>query len=223
MSALAFADRADAGRQLAALLVPMGLRDPLVLAIPRGGIRVAQPVAHALGAELDVVLARKLRAPRQRELAIGAVGEDGGMHLDPRTAALAMAGTAYVEEERRTQLAEIARRARLFRAVRPRAAISGRDVVVVDDGLATGSTMIAALHTARLEGARLLVAAVPVGSTEALAAIEPLCDRVVCALRPADFWAVGQFYRDFGEVTDDEVAEALREAAPGQVRTTAVG
>lgn len=213
MSRSAFTDRADAGRRLAAALGGIPMHDPLVLAIPRGGIAVAVPIADALDAELDVVLARKMRAPGQPELAIGAVAEGGQLHLDHRTAMMAMADASYIESERRTQLGEIVRRARLFRGPRPRARIAGRTVIVVDDGLATGSTMIAALRSARAEGATQLIAAVPVAAADALVQIGTLCDRVVCLLRPEVFWAVGQFYEDFAQVEDREVLAALHARA----------
>lgn len=216
MSRSAFKDRADAGRRLAAALRDIPMQAPLVLAIPRGGIAVAAPIADELGAELDVVLARKLRAPAQPELAIGAVAEGGQLHLDHRTAMMAMADAAYIERERRTQLGEIVRRARLFRGPRPRARIAGRTVIVVDDGLATGSTMIAALRSARAEGATQLIAAVPVASADALVQIGPLCDRVVCLLRPEVFWAVGQFYEDFEQVEDREVLAELGARQAGE-------
>jgi predicted phosphoribosyltransferase len=223
MSRTPFTDRADAGRRLAAALRGIPVHDPLVLAIPRGGIAVAAPIAEELNAELDVVLARKMRAPEQPELAIGAVAEGGQLHLDHRTAMMAMADAAYIERERRTQLGEIVRRARLFRGSRPRARLAGRTVIVVDDGLATGSTMIAALRSARAEGATQLIAAVPVASVDALMQIGPLCERVVCLLQPEVFWAVGQFYADFEQVTDAQVEAALRERGRRTAQPAASG
>ena len=206
-----FNDREEAGWMLVERLRGQHLVRPLVLAIPRGGIEVGAAIARGLGAELDVVLARKLRAPRQPELALGAVTETGEVHLTHFAAAMTDAGDAYIEAERRRQLAEIERRRAAVRAVRPRAEIAGRTVIVTDDGIATGATMLAALHTVRAAGPRELIVAVPVGSAERIAALAPWCDRVVCLLEPEAFWAVGQFYRNFEQVEDDRVLELLRD------------
>ena len=206
-----FEDREDAGLRLAERMLDLPLTHPLVLAIPRGGIEVAAPMAHALGAELDVVLSRKLRAPRQPELAIGAVSETGQLYVD--RAILATTGTTmeYVEAERARQMAEIERRGRLFRAVRPKADVTGRSVIITDDGIATGSTMIAALRTVRaLEPAEILVA-VPVAPMDRLAEIRPLCDQLVCLRVPDEFWAIGPFYRDFAQVSDERVLQLLED------------
>jgi predicted phosphoribosyltransferase len=183
----------------------------LVLAIPRGGIEVGAAIARGLGCELDVVLSRKLRAPQQPELALGAVSESGVVYLNRFAAAMTNAGNAYVEAERTKQLAEIDRRRKMFRAVRPQADVRGRTVILTDDGIATGATMIAALKTVRASGAKKLIVAVPVGPTDRIEALRPLCDRVECLIEPADFWAVGQFYRDFEQVSDERVVELLRE------------
>lgn len=215
MTITIYRNRTEAGRLLGQRLqaegyaVSVTARPPLVLAVPRGGIEVAVPIAEALGAELDVVLARKLRAPFQPELAIGAVSEDGIVSLNPDTAALPGMDDGYVREERSRQLAEIARRRELYRAVRPAATVAGRTVILTDDGIATGATMIAAIRTARTAGARKIVVAVPVGAPERLAAIESLCDRLLCLQSPADFMAVGQFYREFPQVDDARVVKLL--------------
>ncbi|NBW96320.1 MAG: phosphoribosyltransferase [Planctomycetia bacterium] len=215
MNGICFDDREQAGWMLVERLrvhgVGSGAAKPIVLAIPRGGVEVGAAVARGLGAELDVVLARKLRAPHQPELALGAVSETGEVHLNHFASAMTDAGDAYIEAERRRQMEEIARRQTLFRGVRPRAGIGGRTVVVVDDGLATGATMIAALHTVRAAGAREIVVAVPVAAPDRLDAIRPLCDRIECLVEPADFWAVGQFYRRFEQVSDERVCELLRD------------
>jgi predicted phosphoribosyltransferase len=213
MSGPLFTDRAQAGRSLAEAIAAAPLHDPLVLAIPRGGIEVGATLAAGIAAELDVVLSRKLRAPQQPELAIGAVAEDGATHLNPLTASFAGADASWIAAETERQLREIARRQEMFRRVRPRAPLAGRTVIVTDDGIATGATMIAALHTVRAAGPRELVVAVPVASPAAIAAIRPLCDRLICLHEPAHFRAVGQFYRDFEQVEDDRVVELLREAA----------
>ncbi|MCI0683001.1 MAG: hypothetical protein L0Y71_12945 [Gemmataceae bacterium] len=209
-----FRDRPDAARQLAAKFKKRPLHDPLVLAIPRGGVVTGAVLARELGADLDVVLSRKLRAPGQPELAIGAISEDGQVYLNHHAEEFAAACEDYLAEERRRQLAEIERRRWMFRAVRPQAAIAGRSVIVTDDGIATGSTMIAALQTVRTQKPRELIVAVPVASPDRLAEVGHWCDDVVCVHAPALFWAVGQFYDDFRPVQDKEVVEVLRSFAP---------
>lgn len=207
-----FANREEAGRLLVERLRDTAADRPLVLAIPRGGVEVGAALARGLGADLDVVLSRKLRAPRQPELAIGAVAEDGTVHLNPFADAVLGVDKASIAAERTLQLAEIARRRALYRRVRPQADVAGRVAILTDDGLATGATMTAALHTVAAAGAREVIVAVPVAATGRLETIRPLCDRIECLLEPEDFWAIGQFYRDFAQVEDDRVVELLREA-----------
>jgi predicted phosphoribosyltransferase len=213
-----FRNRADAGRRLAARLRGRALHDPLVLAIPRGGVVTGAALTQELGAELDVILARKLRAPGQPELAVGAVAEDGRVHLSPFARDFLGLPLSYLAGERRHQLAEIARRQKLFRGVRPRAPVAGRSVIVTDDGIATGSTMLAALRTLRAQEPREVLVAVPVASPDRLEEVRRWCDDVVCLLRPEDFRAIGQFYQDFAQVEDGQVVELLRQPAsvPGQ-------
>jgi predicted phosphoribosyltransferase len=208
-----FRDRAEAARLLARRFDGRELRDPLVLAIPRGGVVTGAVLARELGAELDVVLSRKLRAPYQPELALGAIGEDGRVYLNPTAREFAAAGDEYLARERAHQLGEIARRKALFRAIRPPATIAGRSVIVTDDGIATGATMIAALDLARASRPDELIVAVPVASPDRLREVRRHCDEVICLLAPADFWAIGQFYADFSQVEDEEAAEWLRAAA----------
>lgn len=208
---ITFADREEAGWMLVERLRGEALEKPLVLAIPRGGVEIGAVLARGLGAELDVVLSRKLRAPHQPELALGAVSESGEVYLNHFASAMTDAGDAYVEAERQRQLAEIERRRALIRAVRPQAPIAGRTVIVTDDGVATGATMIAALHTVRAAGARKIIVAVPVGAPDRIDALRPLCDRIVCLQEPEAFWAIGQFYRDFAQVEDERVLELLRD------------
>lgn len=207
-----FSNRDEAGRRLAEALRESPLRDPVVLAIPRGGVVVGAALAQELGAELDVVLSRKLRDPHQPELAMGAVGEDGVVHRVRDE----WADETTVERERVRQLEEIGRRKEVFRAVRPPAKLEGRSVIVVDDGIATGSTMIAALATARARGPHELIAATPVGSPDRLEEVSRLCDRVVCLHVSRRFFAVGLFYEDFREVSEERAAELLREAWRGR-------
>ena len=208
---ITFTDREEAGWMLVERLRGESLEKPLVLAIPRGGVEIGAVLARGLGAELDVVLSRKLRAPHQPELALGAVSESGEVYLNHFASAMTDAGDAYVEAERKRQLAEIERRRGFVRAVRPQAPIAGRTVILTDDGIATGATMIAALHTVRAAGARTIIVAVPVGAPDRIDAIRPLCDRVVCLQEPDAFWAIGQFYRNFEQVDDERVLELLRD------------
>lgn len=211
MALTMFNDRDEAGWMLVERLRDLTGGRPLVLAIPRGGVEVGAALARGLGCELDVVLSRKLRAPHQPELALGAVSETGEVYLNHFAAAMTDAGDAYIEAERARQMAEIERRRAMFRAVRPQAQVQGRTVIVTDDGIATGATMIAALKTVRAEAAREIIVAVPVGSPDRIDALRPLCDRIECLIEPADFWAVGQFYRHFEQVSDDRVVELLRD------------
>jgi putative phosphoribosyl transferase len=214
-----FRDREDAARQLAAMLKGRALHDPLVLAIPRGGVVTGAVLARELGAELDVVLSRKLRAPDQPELAIGAIAEDGRVYLNHHAEAfLEFIGEEYLAAERRHQLAEIARRRKLFRAVRPQAAVAGRSVIVTDDGIATGATMIAALQAVKAQDPREVIVAVPVASPDRLEVVRRWCDDVVCLLSPERFWAIGQFYEDFTQVEDEQVLQLLRDFAPAARR-----
>lgn len=208
-----FRDREDAACQLAAKLKGRPWHDPLVLAIPRGGVVTGAVLAKKLGAELDVVLSRKLRAPNSPELAIGAIAEDGQVYLNPQVEEFFGALEYYLAEERRHQFAEIGRRKKLFRAARPQAQISDRSVIVTDDGIATGATMIAALQSVKAQNPRELIVAVPVASPDRLAEVGRWCDEVVCLLTPEDFWAVGQFYRDFTQVEDEEAVRLLSEFA----------
>ncbi|NBT14128.1 MAG: phosphoribosyltransferase [Planctomycetia bacterium] len=215
MTSLFFTDREQAGWMLVERLRAHGTgRDtekPIVLAIPRGGVEVGAALARGLGCELDVVLSRKLRAPHQPELALGAVSETGEVYLNHFASAVTDAGDAYIEAERLRQLEEIARRKAVFRGIRPQADVRGRTVIVTDDGLATGATMIAALRGVKAAGAAEIIVAVPVAAPDRLEAIRPLCDRIECLVEPTDFWAVGQFYRRFDQVSDDRVCELLRD------------
>ncbi|MCZ4315759.1 phosphoribosyltransferase family protein [Comamonadaceae bacterium G21597-S1] len=203
-----FDDRAHAAAALADRLAAWRGRHPLVLAIPRGGVPLGHVIAQRLGGELDVVLVRKLGAPGNPELAVGAVDEAGGVTVAPFAHTLG-ADAAYLEAETQRQLAAIrARRAQLG-TNRPAVDPAGRVVIVVDDGLATGATMKAALRTVRARQPQTLVCAVPVAPQDTLDAVAALADAVVCVEVPRDFHAVGQFYRDFPQVDDAEVAALL--------------
>jgi predicted phosphoribosyltransferase/pimeloyl-ACP methyl ester carboxylesterase len=213
-----FRDREDAARRLAAKLKKRDLHDPLVLAIPRGGVVTGAVLAEELGAELDVVLSRKLRAPYQPELALGAISEAGEVYLNSFARGFLDELEDYLAGERQHQMSEIARRKKLFRQVRPAAAVAGRSVIVTDDGIATGSTMIAALHTVKAQNPGGIIVAVPIASPSRLQEIRPLCDEIVCLLSPETFQAIGQFYYDFSQVEDETVVELLRQSVEADRR-----
>lgn len=210
-----FRNRVDAGRKLAEKLRGRKLYDPLVLAIPRGGVVIGAVLAQDLVAELDVVLSRKLRAPGQPELAIGAISENGKIHLNQYAQTFIDLREGYLAHERQYQLTEILRRKKFFRAVRPEAPITGRSVIVTDDGIATGSTMIAALQIVKTQHPREIIVAVPVCSPDRLEEVRHWCDDVVCPIVPEEFWAIGQFYEDFSQVEDEEVLDILRASSSG--------
>lgn len=206
-----FADRVDAGRQLAVALASFARQEPVVLGLARGGVPVAAKVARTLGAPLDVLLVRKLGVPYQRELAFGAISEGGAKVLSPQlisTLALSEGEMAAVEGRER---AELARRVVLYRAGRDPISLLGRTVIIVDDGLATGATARVAVQVVRARGARTVVVAVPVGSREAREAIARVADVVICLLTPEEFRAVGQWYKDFEQTSDEEVTHLLDE------------
>ncbi|MGH2426498.1 MAG: phosphoribosyltransferase [bacterium] len=207
---MTFQDRREAGRQLAVALAAYRDRRPFVLAIPRGGVIVGYEVAKALGAPLDVVVPRKLRAPFNPELAVGAVAHDGSVYLDSPLVSHLDVTEEYVREETARQLEEIRRRMQIYRGDRPPAVLEGTTSIVVDDGIATGSTMIAALRATRAARPAHLVAAIPVASAEGVAMLRREADDVVCLYTPPMFYAVGQFYVDFAQTDDAEVVELLR-------------
>ncbi|HET7129512.1 MAG TPA: phosphoribosyltransferase family protein [Gaiellaceae bacterium] len=202
-----FADREEAGRMLAAELP--ALERPIVLGLPRGGVPVAAAVASAIGAPFDVFVVRKLGLPAQPELAMGAVASGGVQVLNHDVLRQAAVPSSVLEDVAGRELAEVAARDRLYRGDRPAVALAGRDVVVVDDGLATGATMRAAVFAVRSRGPRSVVAAVPVAPRETVAAFERDGIRLVCPLVPREFASVGSWYRDFGQVTDEEVIRLI--------------
>ena len=207
---MTFRDRREAGRRLTEALDGYRRRRPFILAVPRGGIVVGYEVAVGLDAPLDVVVPRKLRAPYNPELAVGAVAHDGSVYVDSPLVSSLRIPEEYLKEETATQLEEIHRRMRVYRGDHPQPALVGRAAIVVDDGIATGSTMIAALRAVRGMQPEVVVAAIPVAPPEGVESLRPEADDVVCLYTPMLFYAVGQFYDDFAKTTDDEVVFLLR-------------
>jgi putative phosphoribosyl transferase len=212
-----FEDRIAAAERLAEALVEYRGRRPLILAIPRGAVPMAKVIAARLGGEIDVVLVRKLRAPGNPEFAIGSVDESGWVYLADYATATG-ADEEYIRGETAVQLETIRQRRIQYTPVRPPHDPTGRIVIVIDDGLATGSTMIAALHSLRAKNPTELICAVPVAPPETLKKIGIKADRVVCLSTPLNFQAVGQFYLDFPQVTDTEVISIL--ASSSQISIT---
>jgi putative phosphoribosyl transferase len=203
-----FRDREQAGTELANRLLEIGYQDVVVLGIPRGGVIVAAKVAAQLGCPLGIIVARKLGAPGHEELAIGAVTADGSVWLDDDLVAQTGAEEGYLEQEIAKQVDEARRREEVYDH-RYRPPLEGRMVVIVDDGLATGSTVKAAVAAARSGGATSVTVAVPIAPSASMAELQRLADTVIALTTPHDFHAVGQFYQDFRPVNDEQVREAL--------------
>jgi putative phosphoribosyl transferase len=210
--ALSFEDRHDAGRRLATLLEPFRGEQPVVVGIPRGGVPVAAEVARALGAPLDIAVVRKIGAPQNPEYAIGALAE-GGVHVLSEEAVRAL---RLSEAELQALIArtdhELRERLHRYRGAREPIELRGRTAILIDDGLATGSSALAALGSLRERGAKRLVLAVPVAATSSVGALRDYADEVVCVEMPDDLWAVGYWYEDFRPTTDREIAALLGEA-----------
>lgn len=204
-----FADRIDAAERLSKALQAYSGRHPLVLAIPRGALPMGRVLAQRLGGELDAVLVRKLRAPGSPEFAIGSIDESGWVYLAAHAHA-AGATDAYIAQEKKAQLDVLKERRARYTPGRPAIDPAGRIAIVVDDGLATGATMIAALHAVRAQRPARLVCAVPVAAPDSIELVRPFADEVVCLHTPEDFYAVGQFYRSFEQVSDEEAIECLQ-------------
>ncbi len=210
-----FRDREDSGKRLAKALAGYAEKKPVVLALPRGGVPVGYEIAKALGAPLDLVLVRKIGAPGQKELAVAAVvdGQDAEVVINEEVADLLQLSADYVDKEATRQLEEIERRRRLYFGARPRVALAGRTAIIVDDGIATGATVRAALRAVRRAEPAALVLAVPVAPKDTLEMLKAEVDDIVCLAAPAAFGALSLYYDDFAQVDDDEVAALLRQAA----------
>ena len=206
-----FADRADAGRQLAERLRALSLTDPVVLALPRGGVPVGYEIARALQAPLDVLLVRKIGAPGQEEFALGAVVE-GEPPIVVLNEAVPARFKAYVRAETSRQAEEIERRREVYRDSGPLTRVEGRTAIVVDDGIATGATFRAALEAMKRMDAAKVIAAIPVAPAETLPVVRNLADEVVCLASPETFYAVGLHYGDFTQTPDEEVVGLLAAA-----------
>jgi putative phosphoribosyl transferase len=210
----AFIDRRDAGRVLAAHLAPYAHRDDvIVLALPRGGVPVAYEVARELGAPMDVFLVRKLGTPGHRELAMGAIASGGVRVLNDDVVRWYGIPEAAIETVAREEAQELQRREREYRQSRPAPELANRIVILIDDGLATGSTMRAAAQAVRAHNPSRVVVAVPVGARQTCAELAGVADEVICARMPEPFSAVGLWYLDFGQTSDDEVRDLLLKSA----------
>lgn len=208
-----FADRREAGRQLAHRLIPNASLEPLVVGLPRGGVPVAAEVADRLGAELDVIVVRKLGCPWQPELGIGAIAEGGVRVLNDALVEEVGIGRDQLDAETAREGAELARRVGRYRGDRAPIPVANRVVIVVDDGLATGYTARAAIESLRRRGARRVILAVPVAPEDSIAAMRDVADEVVVVDVPSWFLSIGEFYEDFSQTSDAEVVGLLQRAA----------
>jgi predicted phosphoribosyltransferase len=214
-----FKDRHEAGRLLADALKDFAGDKVVVLGIPRGGVIVAAEVARSLNAELDVVFSRKLGAPINPELAIGAIGEGGKLFLNENLASRVGATEAYIKDEKARQTGEIKERSRKFRQVQAKVNLKGKTVIVTDDGIATGATMQAALSVIRQEKPKKLIVAAPVASQESAEALSDYADGVIVLRAPEALFAIGHFYAHFDQVSDEEVVRVLKEAVRDRERS----
>ncbi len=204
-----FEDRRHAGRLLAETLVTMKIKDPVVLAIPRGGVVVAYEVAIRLRCPMDVIIPRKIGAPFQPELAVGAVTEDGTIYVNKDIVAAIGVSESYLEGEAQSQLREIKRRAQVYRKGALPAEVSGKTAILVDDGVATGATMKAAILSLKKYSPKKIIIAVPVGAKETIDEFRKQVDEIVCLHVPESMYAIGEFYRNFEQTTDQEVVSFL--------------
>lgn len=223
-TSIPFRDRVAAGRALAAALgAYKKYKDLLVLALPRGGVPVAAEVAAALGADIDLMIVRKLGVPGHSELAMGAIASGGIRVLNPDVVSSLGIRDAAIEEVARREARELERREDAYRGARPRPVIAGKCVILVDDGVATGATMRAAIVALRQRKPARIVVAVPVGPPETIARLHDEADEVVCLARPETFWAIGQWYIEFPQLADEAVREGLARIWNGRLRASRSG
>lgn len=220
-----FADRAEAGQELARVLAARKLDDPVVLALPRGGVPVGVEIARALKAPLDLVFVRKIGVPFQRELAAAAVVDGGEPEVVVNDEVVGPAGVTedYITEQTKTELAEIDRRRRVYLEGRPRVPLEGRNLILVDDGIATGASVRAAIGALYRKSPKSLILAVPVAPRDTVAQLRGKVDDVVCLEMPEPFYAVGVHYRDFHQVQDSEVVKLMRAADSALATAASVG
>ncbi len=208
-----FADRVEAGRLLAKELDDLRNKRAVVLGIPRGGLVVAHVLANNLNGYLDIVLSRKLGAPGNPELAIGAISEEGKIFLNDEVVLMTGTQKEYIQREKKLQLEEMSERAKIYRKVRAKVSLQNKDVIITDDGIATGATMRAAVLTARQENPKRLVVALPVGAEDSVRGLGEYCDEIVVLRAPSVLMYIGDFYLDSKQTTDEEVIEILKEAS----------
>jgi putative phosphoribosyl transferase len=216
-----FSDRVDAGKRLASALKDFAPKNGIVLAIPRGGVVVGYEIAKVLAVPLDIIIPHKLGAPDNPELAIGAIAEDGTAILDDNLITYMGVSREYIREESERQKQEIQRRLKMYRQDAPNPNLKGLGVIIVDDGIATGSTMKAALASVKNRGAASVTVAVPVGPPQTIQELKKQADRVVCLYTPDYFQAIGQFYSDFSQTTDEEVIQLLKDSRANLTRKPA--
>ena len=213
---LPFKDREEAGKELARALLEFRGKNAVVLGMPRGGVVVAREVAESLGAPLDIVVTRKIGAPGEPEFALGAVTQEGDVIVDSRAAESVGATPEYLQEEARRKKSEVKERMRSLRGDMPYPSLEGKPVIIVDDGMATGNSMRAAVQSVRKRGPKEVVVAVPVAPKETVTELSRGGTRVVCLEQPRFFFAIGEFYRDFAQVEDSEVRALLESAWAGR-------
>ncbi len=209
---LAFKDRQEAGKEVARALAEYKGKNVVVMGMPRGGVVVAREVAEALDAPLDIVVTRKIGAPGEPEFALGAVTQEGDVIVDSRAAESVGATAEYLQEEARRKKSEVKERMRRLRGDAPYPSLEGKTIIIIDDGMATGNSMRAAVQSIKMRGPKEVVVAVPVAPREAVAELSREGTKVVCLEQPRFFFAIGEFYKDFGQVEDAEVRKLLESA-----------
>lgn len=208
-----FKDRTEVGKLLAEKIHKMGFERPMLLAIPRGGVPVAKEIAVEIHAPLDLVITRKIGFPGQPEFAIGAVSQEGEILVDEQTVRSMAVSEEYLKKEAAVQTREIRRRLERYRGKRPYPDLAGKDVIIVDDGIATGNTVLAAIESVRLKKPRSITLAIGVAPPDTLRKLSSKADSIVCLDSPEPFYSIGEFYASFEQVEDDEIRKALREAS----------